>query len=258
MRGPPLALQTAACSFVTDAALRVETLPDVSARCYMKLMGSERRLMLASRILGLAVVVGLLALGRAPSAMELVEGGYGLAATHSGASELAPLGDPWADGSEFGQLAIEFTPRHAGGGVLLGETAAGGVSFRLDVAGSLDEGLEGTLLEDAAGSPAPSSGRLSIGGAIQLEDWSFGGGYLRTSLVGDEADLMSALVGYGPVTARLSYGQAWREEKALDILMLSTDLAAWSWLTLESDLALGSDQATDSMAVGRVGLRLSF
>ena len=27
-----------------------------------------------------------------------------------------------------------------------------------------------------------------------------------------------------------------------EVLMLSTDLAVWSWLTLESDLALGAQQ----------------
>jgi hypothetical protein len=48
--------------------------------------------------------------------------------------------------------------------------------------------------------------------------------------------------------------------------MLSTDLAAWSWLTLESDFALGSNPAAERdrgqdrepVAVGRFGLRLNF
>jgi hypothetical protein len=49
--------------------------------------------------------------------------------------------------------------------------------------------------------------------------------------------------------------------------MLSTDLAAWSWLTLESDLALGArsagvdgehDRNREPVAAGRFGLRLNF
>jgi hypothetical protein len=41
--------------------------------------------------------------------------------------------------------------------------------------------------------------------------------------------------------------------------MLSTDLVAASWLTLESDVALGSSQAEEeSVAVGRLGVRLNF
>jgi hypothetical protein len=42
--------------------------------------------------------------------------------------------------------------------------------------------------------------------------------------------------------------------------MLSTDLAAWSWLTLESDLAVGTSEhrADEGLAVGRLGVRLNF
>ena len=79
---------------------------------------------------------------------------------------------------------------------------------------------------------------------------------------------MSASLGYGRVSAELSYGQSETGQGAPnDVLMLSTDLAAWSWLTLESDLAVGSRQSAvdgdrasnrEPVAAGRFGLRLNF
>jgi hypothetical protein len=44
----------------------------------------------------------------------------------------------------------------------------------------------------------------------------------------------------------------------MGVLMLSTDLAASSWLKLESNLAVGSDRESESVAVGRFGVRLNF
>jgi hypothetical protein len=45
----------------------------------------------------------------------------------------------------------------------------------------------------------------------------------------------------------------------MDVLMLSTDLAATSWLSLESDVAVGSrPDEEESVAVGRLGVRLNF
>ena len=94
---------------------------------------------------------------------------------------------------------------------------------------------------------------------MRLDDWSLGGGLARTALFGGTADLVSATVGYGPVNASLAMGEADRGAEApLDVLMLRTDMAAWSWLKLESDLALGSDGQEESVAVGRLGVRLNF
>ena len=74
---------------------------------------------------------------------------------------------------------------------------------------------------------------------------------------------MAATLGYGRVRAELAYGQSQAATGVpQDVLMLRTDLAAWSWLTLESDLALGSGATAErqetSVAAGRVGLRLNF
>ena len=66
---------------------------------------------------------------------------------------------------------------------------------------------------------------------------------------------------YGALTASLSYGHADRADLApLDVMMLSTDLAASSWLKLESNVAVGADHTDDRqpMAVGRLGVRLNF
>ena len=77
---------------------------------------------------------------------------------------------------------------------------------------------------------------------MRWSDWSVGGGLGRAQVLGESVDLMSATLGYGPVTAELAFGQSepMAGAEPQDVLMLSTDLAAWSWLTLESDLAVGS------------------
>lgn len=115
-------------------------------------------------------------------------------------------------------------------------------------------GLDGSAVADS-----PST--LEIGGALHFADWIVGSGYARAPLFGGEADLVSATLGYGPVQARLAYGQTERRQSdTMDVLTFSTDLAAWSWLTLESDLAVGAseDRAEESLAAGRLGIRLNF
>ena len=163
---------------------------------------------------------------------------------------------------EIGGLALEFTPRSA-------------IAFLFgDQAGLSEEPAELrlTLARDATGAARwdaldasadlPGAGALEIGGALHWSAWSFGSAYARTSLFGGEADLVSASFGYGPVSARLAYGQSdgTGTGGALDVLMLSTDLAAASWLTLETDLAMGApdDRSRDTLAVGRIGIRLNF
>jgi hypothetical protein len=75
---------------------------------------------------------------------------------------------------------------------------------------------------------------------------------------------VSATVGYGPLSTSLAFGQAGGgsgQQQSRGVLMLSTDLSAWSWLTLESDVALGDSadgDAAESVAVGRLGVRLNF
>ena len=102
---------------------------------------------------------------------------------------------------------------------------------------------------------------------MRWSDWTVGGGLGRAQVLGENVDLMSATLGYGRITAGVAYGQSTPAEgNPQDVLMFSTDLAAWSWLTLESDLALGSHGNVDRertrdrepVAAGRLGLRLNF
>ncbi len=105
-----------------------------------------------------------------------------------------------------------------------------------------------------------NSGKFSIGGALEFESFSVLGGYSRVDLIGGAADVVSAGVDYGPVSAKLAFGQTDEtgEGGPSDLLMFRTDLATHSWLTFESELAFGSHEEEDSMAAGRVGLRLEF
>jgi hypothetical protein len=196
-------------------------------------------------------------------AVQLTPGGYGLETEAEG----------WAPG---GQALLVPGPVETGSAMVLDFTPRGGLiapgraeeqprlRLQLDIAGGvvdpndlLAAGVE--TRPSWLADPQVKLGALSIGGALRWSDWSLGGGFARTPLFGGEADLMSASVGYRSLTASLSYGQAQRSDLApLGVLMLSTDLAASPWLKLESNLAVGSDRTSESVAVGRVGIRLNF
>ena len=200
---------------------------------------------------------------RPVSAVELAAGGYGLETYADGPAAGGAAGfvpGPLEVGSA---MVLDFTPR---GGLIAPGRAEEQPRLRLqlDIAGGVvdpnDPLAAGAETRPSwLADPQAKLGALSIGGALRWSDWSLGGGLARTPLFGGEADLMSASVGYRSLTASLSYGQAQRSDLApLGVLMLSTDLAASSWLKLESNLAVGSDRASDSVAVGRVGIRLNF
>ncbi len=129
--------------------------------------------------------------------------------------------------------------------------------------GALDQlGLGGA--QDGTFNPDGQEARgsnLTVGGAMSWHGWSVGGGLGRAEFLGTEVDLLSATLGYGRFNAEVAYGQD--GDGSGDVLMLSTDLAASSWLTLESDVAVGSrpdaaGREQESVAVGRFGLRLNF
>lgn len=203
------------------------------------------------------------------AALELVAGGYGQAPTEQAAA--AALPDERVNvgrGDEISGMSLEFTPRHAAGAVA-GGAAPSGPRFDFGVrgaAGALDQlGLvDGPSVLNPAGRGAAGAG-LTVGGAMHWHDWSIGGGLGQADFLGTEVDLFSATLGYGRLNAEIAYGQAsGQQAEPGDVLMLSTDLAASSWLTLESDLALGSrpdvrrEREDESVAVGRLGLRLNF
>jgi hypothetical protein len=211
-------------------------------------------------------------------AAEFVSGNYGPALTGGAALEAAESTAADEDTATGGSAAVlfDFTPRGAdlpdlGGGDAPRLRFELGVGGQEDVAGGgLDAlGLGGSagpawLDETGGGAEQQQPPRLSLGGALLRSGWSVGAGFARTNLAGGvAADLVSATVGYGPLTASLAFGQAdGPEQQPRDVLMLSTDLSAWSWLTLESDVALGDsanrDEAGESVAVGRLGVRLNF
>jgi len=208
----------------------------------------------------------------AASAMELVPGGYGL-----DVDAFAPAASLSMDIREFGAsagaggLTLDFTPRASGSlfgpstafddtrsmSVSLGIERGYGQKLRL---GSIGLGDQGRLLHlGDFGSDDDSTSGLALGGAFSLNEWQLTGSVGRASLLGESADLFAAGIGYGPVNARLVYGHVPRAGSAGgDLLMLSTDLAAWSWLTLEGDVAVSDTLVDDPLTVGRIGVRLNF
>ena len=144
------------------------------------------------------------------------------------------------DGVSFG-----FTPR-----------GGGGEKLRFD--------LSAAPAEPAAQPRAVVGGGRQdfiLGGALVWNDWRFGSSVIRLDTDGFESELLGAGVGYGNVTARLALGELPAQKgEGRSAMLLSTDLAAWSWLTVEGDLALtGADDGhAERAALGRLGLRLNF
>ena len=144
-------------------------------------------------------------------------------------------------------MVLDFTPR---GGLIASGRSDDQPRLRLelDIAGGTvdpnDPLAEGpTTRPSWLVDPQGRLGALSVGGALRWSDWSLGGGLARTALFGGEAESDVGL-------RRLSFADREPVLRAgatvrlapLGVLMLSTDLAASSWLKLESNLAVGSDR----------------
>jgi hypothetical protein len=217
--------------------------------------------------LALALAVGTLGGAVEARAEKLVPGEFlGLDAWAAAGEAADPLAlERFGASREAAGLSLAFTPRNPLSLIFGGAEEAQDESAELQVSVSRD-GVQAdrfAALQTGAGVPEAGSAprTLEIGGALRWADWVVGSGYTRARLFGGDADLVSASLGYGPVRAKLALGQAGsRAADDLEVLMLSTDIAAWSWLTLESDLALGAgERRTDETeAVGRLGIRLSF
>lgn len=210
-----------------------------------------------------ALIVGL-GTGAA-SAAQMVAGGYGVdVERYSPPATLSMRQLDFNSSAATAGLTFDFTPRNSGSlfssgaterdrpiSLSLGVQQAYGDHLRLDTIG-------------LGGAAPPGSGQsldgLAIGGAFSLNDWQVTGSMGRANLLGQEADVFSAGLGYGPVNARLVYGTLPRTATGPsgDVLMLSTDLAAWSWLTLQGDVAVSDTIASEPLTVGRIGLRLNF
>ncbi len=200
-----------------------------------------------------AVVAAVLA-ATGVRAVELVPGDYGrLPAPGS-----TPLAATAPEEPAFSPFVILFTPRSAG---LLGlEEAA-----RTGPAGRLDFGIDGLGLLGIGrlglqGAEVARQGdHMLVGGGFAYNGFAFGGAYGRSLLLGREADLIAAGIGYGAFSA--SFGYAWREEAGEDplgMLMFNSDLVALPWLAFESDVAVGESGDDQPIAVGRIGIRLNF
>ena len=205
-------------------------------------------------------------------ALELVPGGYG---AQPGGSRDASVETGVAADATPPPLALDFTPR--GGAALWARPGSEGedrpsLSFDLTVRAGESDWIDrfglGTSHDALLTSKDSSRSALTVGGAMRWSDWTVGGGLGRAYVLGEDVDLMAATLGYGRVQAEVAYGQAESiQGPPSEVLMLSTDLAAWSWLTLESDLALGArgagvdgerDRDREPVAAGRFGLRLNF
>lgn len=215
----------------------------------------------------LLLVAGAVAVAALPArALELVPGGYGAGATIVDTAALAP-GERFEIDRSAGAagMSIDFTPRHAAS-ALVGGPEQIGPQLEFTVRGG-DMALDHLGLVEGESVLHPGSRKrrssLTVGGAMRWSDWTIGGGIGRAEFMGTDVDLLSASLGYGRLSAEIAFGQSSDyQAQSRDVLMLSTDLAAWSWLTLESDLALGSratlEHEDESVAVGRFGLRLNF
>lgn len=205
-------------------------------------------------------------------ALDLVAGGYGTAPAESPVASDDPVQLPGA--SSPAGFALDFTPRDAGLWPTAGSSAKTGadVRFGLTLHGTSDS-IDQLGLGDATStlgrrSQFGASSALTVGGAMHWSDWSVGGGVGRAQILGEDVGVMSANLSYGRISTELAYGQGEAGQGgSKDVLMLSTDLAAWSWLTVESDLAVGTspgsvdrerDRNSQPVAAGRFGLRLNF
>jgi hypothetical protein len=215
----------------------------------------------------LAVIVGLSSLAVPAAGEELSAGLLLLPGTQEDAApgDAAPSLDRFEVSRTAAAASFDFTPRNPLSLLFDEATAdlAEPAELRLEIARDPTLSSRFTSLGSVDGGEMDTSphAALEIGGALHWQDWVVGSGYSRAPLFGGEADLVSATLGYGPIQARLAYGQTERQRAdTLDVLTLSTDLAAWSWLTLETDLAVGAseDSTTDSLAAGRLGIRLNF
>lgn len=203
-------------------------------------------------------------------ALDLVPGGYGTTPTERPMAGDEPVQVPGASAPTG--LALDFTPRDPNLWTGSGDAAASDVRFGLTVHGAPDSagllGLDSAPYPSGRRGHGVASSALTVGGAMHWSDWSVGGGFGRAEILGEDMGVMSANLSYGRISTELAYGQAETGQGGTrDALMLSTDLAAWSWLTLESDLAVSTapgsvdrerDRNSQPVAAGRFGLRLNF
>ena len=216
-------------------------------------------------LFGAGLLFGALGTSSALAA-DMVSGGYGAdVESYAPNADLAMRSRSFASSADASELTLEFTPRASG--LLFSRPAAPSddpeLSFSFDFKGSYDRELRFDsigLSRTAAGSDAELGEGLALGGALQYDQWQLSGSLGRANLLGNSADVVAAGIGYGPLNARLVYGSVPETTGGTegDLLMFSTDLAAWSWLTLQGDVAVSDTIADEPLTIGRVGIRLHF
>lgn len=176
----------------------------------------------------------------------------------------------------FGQLnphfELNFTPRNPGvsssgrhGPRELGASSQiGGLGMSIGIAGGAPN--RAATLYSAHNIQArladreriETSGGLRIGGALTYADWEIGSGYVQRELFGEATGLWSAHLGYSGMQAGVAFGQQETETELRNVMMFNTGIDASSWLKLYGDVAISQSEVDESIAVGRVGIRLNF
>lgn len=212
-----------------------------------------------SSLLLLTTALGLVGLGHA-RADELVAGGYEAGADAAMPATDLELSESFeASGSGAPASEMAFTPRASGSLFALDDGDAADADFHLTVKGH-ESWMDGSrlgklgLIEGDVGTESD----LMIGGGLGYDAFEIIGGLGRATMMGTDADLLAAGVAYGPLSARLVVAQTVEPEDPRDVVMFSTDLAAWSWLTLQGDVAFSETLEREPLTVGRVGFRLNF
>ena len=220
---------------------------------------------LIASLLGAGLLLGTLGTSSA-LAIDMVSGGYGAdVESYAPNADLGMRSRPLASSLGGSGLTLEFTPR-ASGFLFSRPTVrsdASDLSFSFDFQSAYDRKLRFDsigLSGSSAGSGSELGDGLALGGALRYDDWQLSGSLGRANLLGNSADVVAAGIGYGPLNARLVYGSVPETTGGTegDLLMFSTDLAAWSWLTLQGDVAVSDTLADEPLTIGRVGIRLNF
>lgn len=213
-----------------------------------------------SFIAAAAVTLGLA--GTSAAAMDLVPGGYGAEVdAFRPAAPLAMQQRQFSSSVGGAGLTLDFTPRASGS--LFSQPSTIDSDGTASLSLGLRSGYADQLRLGSIGLSGPSTDPvegLAIGGALSINQWEVSGSVGRANLLGNDADVFAAGLGYGRVNARLVYGHVPETTSGTgrDLLMLSTDLAAWSWLTLQGDVAVSETLANEPLTVGRIGVRLNF
>ncbi len=207
--------------------------------------------------LRLFLVFGLLvAIHGGGAAAELKLGGY---AVEPPADAGAPASAPETVAPVEPDMTLNFTPRMSG--TLYNARPDGGSNEGLRLAMGLDEHWTSVERMGALGFDYDRTDKdeMMLGGALVLDRLAITTGLGRTKLFGTSADLVGAGFSYGPLSARVLLGEGGPEASVeRDIMMFSTDLNPYPWLSFQGDVALSEDDDEESQAVGRLGVQLRF